>query len=191
MKTNKRKSSQSQCCNNNNEICFQLSGARKWYKEELVWGYMDVLCHQLLPGHAPCWVSKQYITTSLTVIQVHSLLVRTGLSTGTLVTVAPSGKQPLCTPPSHAGSTGCQTVPFPLPMTRGICHPLAFHVCIYAPFFPSPDTSLWRQRHHQPPKYWYPTTILYSITTQKTLTWIYTTMKTSNLLFFDIVHNLY
>jgi len=51
----------------------------------------------------------------------------------------------------------------------------------------------WRQPG--PSKQWYPTTTLYGITTQKT-TWIFTTMKTSNLatfkrivLIYEDVHN--
>jgi len=40
----------------------------------------------------------------------------------------------------------------------------------------------WRRRsQHSPPKCWYPTTILHGVTAQKISTWIFTTVKTSNL----------
>jgi hypothetical protein len=42
-------------------------------------------------------------------------------------------------------------------------------------------SSPWRWRQHGPPKHCYPTTGLHGVTTQKTLTWIFNAMKTSNL----------
>jgi len=42
-------------------------------------------------------------------------------------------------------------------------------------------SSAWRWREHGPLKWSYPTTIIQSITTQKTLTWIFTVVKTSHL----------
>jgi len=45
----------------------------------------------------------------------------------------------------------------------------------------SPVTTHWSWRQHRPLKCWYPTAKLHGITTQKTLSWIFTTMKTSNL----------
>jgi hypothetical protein len=41
--------------------------------------------------------------------------------------------------------------------------------------------SSWKWRQHGSLKYWYPTTSLHSVTTQKTLTWIFTAIKTSYL----------
>jgi len=38
----------------------------------------------------------------------------------------------------------------------------------------------WRWRQHSPLKHWYPAKSLYGITIQKTATWIFTAMKTSN-----------
>jgi len=42
-------------------------------------------------------------------------------------------------------------------------------------------TSPWRWRQHGPLKHWYPTVTLYSVTTQRTLTWNITTVKASKL----------
>jgi len=63
--------------------------------------------------------------------------------------------------------------------------PPSYTPCLYlCLFFPAPFTSPWRWRQHFPPKCWYPAaTLCQSITTQKTLTWIFTTMKTSHLTF--------
>jgi hypothetical protein len=47
----------------------------------------------------------------------------------------------------------------------------------------------WRWRHHGPLKHWYPTTTLHGVTTQKTSTWIFTTVKTSSLPSGKIYHN--
>jgi len=50
-------------------------------------------------------------------------------------------------------------------------------------FFPSPVTSTWRRRQNGHPKRWYPTITLRGVTTQKTSTWIFTAVKTSNFAF--------
>jgi len=41
--------------------------------------------------------------------------------------------------------------------------------------------AVGRRRHQGPPKPWYPTAALHGVTTQKTSTWIFTAVKTSNL----------
>jgi len=41
------------------------------------------------------------------------------------------------------------------------------------------STSPWRWRQHGPPECWYPATSLHSVITQKTMTWIFITVKTS------------
>jgi hypothetical protein len=46
----------------------------------------------------------------------------------------------------------------------------------------------WRWRQHGPLKLWYPTTTLHGLTTQKTLTWIFTAVKTSALALCTSVH---
>jgi hypothetical protein len=45
------------------------------------------------------------------------------------------------------------------------------------------DTSPWRWRQHGPLKRWYPTTTLHCVTTQETSTWIFTAVKTANLVY--------
>jgi hypothetical protein len=47
------------------------------------------------------------------------------------------------------------------------------------------SVSTWRWRHKVSPKRWYPTTSLHEVTTQKTWTWIFTAVKTRNLVFFQ------
>jgi hypothetical protein len=42
-------------------------------------------------------------------------------------------------------------------------------------------TSPWRWRQHGPPKHYYPTMLLHSVTTQKTTTWTSASTKTSSL----------
>jgi len=42
-------------------------------------------------------------------------------------------------------------------------------------------SSPWRGRQQSPPKWWYPTTTLHSITTQKTATQVFRAVKTSDL----------
>jgi len=51
-------------------------------------------------------------------------------------------------------------------------------------------TSPWRWRQYGPPKRWYPATSLHGIVTQKTTTWIFTTVKISSRmsLYFSKVH---
>jgi len=47
---------------------------------------------------------------------------------------------------------------------------------------PHSGASLWRWRQQGPLKCWYPVTSLHGIITQKTVTWIFITVKTSNLM---------
>jgi hypothetical protein len=55
------------------------------------------------------------------------------------------------------------------------------HYCLYIKVhFLTPGISPWRQRQQGCSKHWYPTTLT-CITTQKTSTWIFTALKTSNL----------
>jgi hypothetical protein len=44
-----------------------------------------------------------------------------------------------------------------------------------------PTSSRWRWRQHGPPKCWYPTKSLHGVTTQKAVTGIFITVKTSHL----------
>jgi hypothetical protein len=163
------------------------------------WGVQYRALHRLatttasLSGRTGCSVWHFVLVTAhpvchlfplLTAIQVHSLLVRTGLLTGLSVPVV-DGPVHNITPllllvslsfpasywlPDHHFllPTGCQTLPL-----------LILHAYIYIPY-PQPFMLPWRQRQQDCPKHWYPTATLHIITTQKTSTWIFTAVKTSN-----------
>jgi len=61
-------------------------------------------------------------------------------------------------------------ITFPHTICSQTLPPLILYAYIYA-LFPAPFTSPYRWRQQGPLKWWYPTTTLHSVTTQKTSTW--------------------
>jgi len=74
------------------------------------------------------------------------------------------------------------------------------HFCLFLSLsFPFSSSSLlstcsippWRWRQYGPPKLWNPTASLHCVTTQKTSTWLYIAMKTSNFISGEVLLLIY